>query len=109
MDKLYYSYQFSIGFNDKNTKKQEFSTEEILSKIETLTAEILGWWNISNVERWVWKYEDWTIAWENSVKVFRETPEDNSELVNKFTKTIKKVLNQESVLVKLTRNRVEFA
>ena len=109
MDKLYYSYQFGIGFNDKNTKKQEFSTEEILSKIETLTAEILGWWNISNVERWVRKYEDWTIAWENSVKVFRETPEDNSELVNKFIKTIKKALNQESVLVKLTRNRVQFA
>jgi hypothetical protein len=42
MEKLYYSYQFSIGFNDKDTKKQEFSTEEILSKIETLTADILG-------------------------------------------------------------------
>jgi hypothetical protein len=29
--------------------------------------------------------------------------------VNKFTKTIKKALNQESVLVKLSRERVNFA
>lgn len=109
MEKLRYSYTFSIWFNDKDTKKQEFSTEEILQKIEKLTTEILGFWNIGNLERWVWTYEDWTVAGENSVKVYWSTEESNIKLVNKFTKAVKKALNQESVMVKLNRERVNFA
>lgn len=42
MDKLYYNYTFSVGFNDKDSKNQELPTEEIKEKIENLTRDILG-------------------------------------------------------------------
>ena len=45
--KLYYNYNFSIGFNDKITQKQELTTEEIKNIIENLTAKMLWFWTIT--------------------------------------------------------------
>lgn len=41
MNTLYYKYQFSIGFNDKDSKIQELSDDEIIEKIEDITLKIL--------------------------------------------------------------------
>ena len=109
MDKLYYNYTFSVGFNDKDSKIQELSTEEIKEKIENLTRDILGFWTISDLNRWVRTYENGEKWVELSVNINRKSEDRALDLVNKFTKAIKKELNQESVLVSMTRERVNFA
>lgn len=109
MEKLYYNYNFWIWFNDKDSKKQELSTEEIRKIIENLTAKMLWFWTISELNKWVRTYENWETGVEYSVNVNRKTDASNDEIVNKFTKTLKKALNQESILVSYTRERVNFA
>lgn len=109
MDKLYYNYNFWIWFNDKDSKKQELSTDEIRKIIENLTAKMLGFWTISELNKWVWTYENWETGVEYSVNVNRKTDERHEDIVKKFTKTLKKELNQESIMVSYTRERVQFA
>ena len=109
MDKLYYNYNFWIWFNDKDSKKQELTTDEIRKIIENLTAKMLGFWTISELNKWVWTYENWETGVEYSVNVNRKTDERHDDIVKKFTKTLKKELNQESIMVSYTRERVQFA
>lgn len=109
MDKLYYNYTFSVGFNDKDSKIQELSTEEIKERIENLTRDILWFWTISELNRWVRTYESGEKWVELSVNINRKSEDRALDLVNKFTKAIKKELNQESVLVSMTREWVNFA
>lgn len=109
MEKLYYNYNFWIWFNDKDSKKQELSTDEIKKIIENLTAKMLGFWTISELNKWVWTYENWETGVEYSVNVNWKTDARNDDIVRKFTKTLKKALNQESIMVSYTRERVQFA
>ena len=111
MNTLYYKYQFSIGFNDKDSKNQELSDDEIREKIEDITLKILEFWTLSNINKWVYKHEDGTKIVEKSLNVERLTDLnfiDITKKVNQFTKAIKKALNQESVLVSYTRERANF-
>lgn len=109
MEKLYYNYNFWIWLNDKDSKKQELSTDEIRKIIENLTAKMLGFWTISELNKWVWTYENWETGVEYSVNVNWKTDARNDDIVRKFTKTLKKALNQESIMVSYTRERVQFA
>lgn len=109
MEKLYYNYNFWIWFNDKDSKKQELSTDEIRKIIENLTAKMLWFWTISELNKGVRTYENWETGVEYSVNVNWKTDARNDDIVNKFTKTLKKALNQESILVSYTRERVNFA
>ena len=109
MEKLYYNYNFWIWFNDKDSKKQELSTEEIRKIIENLTAKMLWFWTISEFNKWVRTYENGETGVEYSVNVNRKTDARNDDIVRKFTKTLKKALNQESIMVSYTRERVQFA
>lgn len=109
MEKLRYNYNFWIWFNDKDSKIQQLSTEEIMEKLENLTRDILGFWTISDIQKWVYTHENWEKVTEYSVTINWKTEEANHELVSKFTKAVKSALNQESVLVSLTRERVQFA
>ena len=87
MDKLYYNYNFWIWFNDKDSKKQELTTDEIRKIIENLTAKMLGFWTISELNKWVWTYENWETGVEYSVNVNWKTDERHEDIVKKFTKT----------------------
>ena len=109
MEKLRYNYNFWIWFNDKDSKIQEISTDDIMEKLENLTRDILGFWTIGEVQKWVYTHENWEKVTEYSVTINRKTEESSPELVNKFVKAVKSALNQESVLVSLTRERVQFA
>ena len=109
MEKLYYNYNFWIWFNDKDSKIQELSTDEIMKKLENLTTDILGFWTISDIQRWVYTHENWEKVVEYSVNINRKTDSASHELVKSFVKAVKKALNQESILVSYTRERVQFA
>jgi len=111
MNKLYYKYQFSIGFNDKDSKIQELTDDEIIDKIEDITLKILEFGTLSDINKWIYKHEDWTKVIEKSLNVERLTDlnfMDITKKVNQFTKEVKKALNQESVLVSYTRERANF-
>lgn len=111
MTTLYYKYQFSIGFNDKDSKIQELPDDEIREKIEDITLKILEFGTLSNINKWVYKHEDGTKIVEKSLNVERLTDDDFINInakVNAFIKAIKKALNQETVLVSYTRERANF-
>lgn len=111
MNKLYYKYQFSIGFNDKDEKIQILTDDEIRERIEDITLKILEFWTLSHINKWIYKHEDGTKITEKSLNVERLTDDDFINIntkVNAFIKAIKKALNQESVLVSYTRERANF-
>ena len=66
--------------------------EEIKEKIENLTRDILGFWTISELNRWVRTYENGEKWVELSVNINRKSEDRALDLVNKFTKAIKKEL-----------------
>ena len=108
MEKLRYNYNFWIWFNDKDSKKQELTTENIKSIIEDLTIKFLGFWTLSDLNTWVYTYEDWTKASEYSINVNYKTDNLDFDKIRNYIKALKKALNQESILVSYTRERAYF-
>ena len=105
---MYYNFNFGIGFNDKDSKKQELTTEEIKKTIEDLTIEYLGFWTLSDINKWVYTYEDWVKQSEYSVNVNFKTQSVDWRTINGYVKSLKKALNQESILVSYTMENVQF-
>lgn len=104
----YYSFNFSIGFDDKDAKTQILSDAEILETVKKLTAKYLGFWTISKVNEGVYTYNDGDIATEKSINVnFKSQVFDRLQL-RTYIENLKKQLNQESILFSYTKENVEF-
>lgn len=104
----YYSFTFSIWFDDKDVKKQIKSDWEILDIIKKLTAKYLWFWTISKVNEWVYTYNDWDIATEKSVNVNFKSQNFDNLLIRTYIENLKKQLNQESILFSYTKEHVNF-
>lgn len=104
----YYNFNFSIGFDDKDTKSQILSDSEILEIIKKLTAKFLWFWTISKINEWVYTYNDGDIATEKSVNVNFKSQNFDKLLIRTYIENLKKQLNQESILFSYTRENVEF-
>lgn len=104
----YYNFNFSIGLNDKTTKKQELKTADALKIISKLTIKFLWFWTISKENVGVYTYEDWTQVSEASFNVNFKTQKPDSKTILEYVENLKKLLNQESVLVSYTKENVKF-
>lgn len=89
-------YTMMIGLNDKETKKQEISTDVALNIVKSLCWEIFEGSTVS-LAYGLYKHDDGEKVSENTIRV--ELMMVNESQVKQFAETIKKVLNQESVLV----------
>lgn len=104
----YYNFNFSIGLNDQTTKKQEIRTEDALKIISKLTIKFLWFWTISKENLGVYTYEDWTQVSEPSFNVNFKTQNPDSKSILEYVENLKKLLNQESILVSYTKENVNF-
>jgi hypothetical protein len=104
----YYSFNFSIWFDDKDKKIQIKSDWEIVETIKKLTAKYLGFGTISKVNEGVYTYNDGSIATEKSVNVNFKSQNFDKLLIRTYIENLKKQLNQESILFSYTKENVEF-
>lgn len=105
---LYYNFNFSIWFDDKDKKIQIKSDWEILETIKKLTAKYLGFGTISKVNEGVYTYNNGSIATEKSVNVNFKSQNFDKLLIRTYIENLKKQLNQESILFSYTKENVEF-
>lgn len=89
-------YTMMIGLNDKETKKQEISTDVALNIVKSLCWEMFEGSTVS-LAYGLYKHDDGEKVSENTIRV--ELMMVSESQVKQFVETIKKALNQESVLV----------
>ena len=99
-------YNIYIGLNDKDSKKQEISTERAKEEV----IKILNNNNINGLTMYkvdgVFKHETGEVVFEKSLKV--ELMEVKKEDVLKSINELKKALNQESILLEEEEKKVNF-
>ncbi len=96
-------YNLYIGLNDKTTKRQEISTVECYKLISNIMiANKVEGYTILQAQGF-YIHQDKTITTENSLKV--ELMFTDIETVQQIIADIKKILNQESVV--LERQKIE--
>ena len=99
---------FYIGLQDKNTKKQEISTENALEIVTDIFLKYSPFGaTISADNRGIYHYEDGTIAREKTVSAFVLGLEEENILA--IASACKTALNQESILIIQTEEDVLFA
>ena len=88
------------GLNDKDTKKQEITTEEAINKIVKVLklAEVEG--ATLTEAKGLYIHEDGAAIFENSIKI--ELLFITEETAKGICKLLKSVLNQEAVVLEIT-------
>ena len=84
-----------VGLNDKDTKQQKIDTLEATKIVENLITDLCGGGTIYNAAG-VYKHEDGTLVIENTIKI--ELFEAPATALDELISTLKKVLNQESII-----------
>jgi len=97
------NYIFSIGLNDKNTKRQEINTIDCYKLATNLLIEHFGGGTI-NEWKWVYTHENWDIVIENTLICSVCTDKD----VTPFIEDAKRIFNQESILKQKIISEVTF-
>lgn len=101
---------FYVGLFDKDTKIQRFTTTEAYKIVERFTAETFGGGTISE-STGIYRHDDGTVVVEPSlrIEVYTQPERLNERLaVSEFIATLKKVLNQESILVEESQIQYDF-
>lgn len=96
--------EFSIGLFDKDSKKQEFTEVEAFKIIQKLVVK--HFWG-GSISAWfgVFQHADGIIVKEPSM--FVKTISESS--TESFVEDVKTILNQESVMVEVSKVSIEFA
>ena len=89
-------HTITVGFNDKDTKKQEFSTKTILSKIKGILKANTNGYTIRHFNDGGYRHNDNTYIDEKSITIDLMYIEDDQ--VMKVINILKHDLNQESIL-----------
>lgn len=85
-----------VGFNDKDTKVQKYTTKAILSKIEKVLQDLTTGYTMHLNDFGGYKHDDGTQISEKSATISLMFIEDN--IVKQVINTLKLTLNQESIL-----------
>lgn len=96
---------FYIGLNDKETKAQKISTLEAADIINRLTLQYYGGATISNA-RGIYTHEDGRVVCEETIRV--EVLDASEEKNRALAEDLKRVLNQESILVESQSVNFDF-
>lgn len=89
-------YTLYIGLNDKDTKTQRIETMEASKIVQNVLTDTTGGGTIYSATG-VYRHDNGTIVIENTLRV--ELVSVAMEAVRGAIETIKKVLNQESVIL----------
>jgi uncharacterized lipoprotein YmbA len=92
-----------VWLNDKDSKKQEINTIDAFKIATKLTIDEFGGGTIHE-GNWIYTHENGEIVIEKTLIIELITDKDETNFVN----TLKKVFNQESVLVKKSVENINF-
>lgn len=85
-----------IGLNDKDTKKQEISTEEAEKVIENVLFQYTDGYTLQLDTKGLYKHENGETVKEASIIILLYYTDN--ETINKIIKELKQQLNQESIM-----------
>lgn len=94
-----------IGLNDKEEKKQLFTTEKALSIVEGIFLDVIGGATISEA-RGIYTHENGQKVVENTLRV--ETFGADDDAIRFCVEYLKKALNQESIAVESVESNSVF-
>ena len=94
-----------IGLNDKEEKKQLFTTEKALSIVEGIFLDVIGGATISEA-RGIYTHENGQKVIENTLRV--ETFGADDDAIRFCVEYLKKALNQEAIAVESVESNSVF-
>jgi hypothetical protein len=95
-------YTIYLGLFDKDSKAQKFTTLEAYKVVENLAAKLFEGATVSE-SHGVYRHYDGTVVVEPSLRI-----ELYADSLGDFVPTIKRIFNQESVLVERSNVNVSF-
>ena len=92
-----------LGLNDQDTKIQKYWVVEAYKICMNLVGDFFGGGTISEWQ-WFFKHEDGQIVIEKSLIITTMTDKNHKD----FVENLKKVFNQESILVEIDSPTISF-
>ena len=102
-----FEYQLTMGLNDQYTKKQEIETAAAKNLLAKILLQKYGLYAFTMIDcSGVYTHNDGTVVFENSIRI--EIVTDEKINIFGIVRTLKRVFNQESIMVKQSREAVTF-
>lgn len=105
-----YEYHLTFGLFDKDTKKQEIPTAEAVEKISEILIDCYSLYAFTMIEcHGVYRMVDTgEIVREPSIRLEIADENDLDSTMHRIIETLKFVLNQESIMYKRMKSKIEF-
>ena len=100
-------YTLTIGLFDKDTKKQKISSDIALKIVSDLVVQTVGYGTI-HTGNGIYTHNNGSIVVEPSLVYFVDGEKDLKDKVKTLAWSIKKALNQESIMLEETAVKMEF-
>ena len=100
-------YTLTIGLFDKNTKRQKISTDIAIRIVSDLVVNVIGYGTI-HTGNGIYTHNNGSIVVEPSLVYFVDGEKDLKNKVKTLAWSIKKALNQESIMLEETAVKMEF-
>ena len=100
-------YTLTIGLFDKDTKRQKISTDIAIRIVSDLVVNVIGYGTI-HTGNGIYTHAAGAIVIEPSIVFFVDGEKDLKDKVKTLAWSIKKALNQESVMLEETAVKMEF-
>ena len=100
-------YTSTIGLFDKDTKRQKISTDIAIRIVSDLVVNVIGYGTI-HTGNGIYTHNNGSIVVEPSLVYFVDGEKDLKNKVKTLAWSIKKALNQESIILEETAVKMEF-
>ena len=100
-------YTLTIGLLDKDTKRQKISTDIAIRIVSDLVVNVIGYGTI-HTGNGIYTHNNGSIVVEPSLVYFVDGEKDLKNKVKTLAWSIKKALNQESIMLEETAVKMEF-
>ena len=100
-------YTLTIGLFDKDTKRQKISTDIAIRIVSDLVVNVIGYGTI-HTGNGIYTHNNGSIVVEPSLVYFVDGEKDLKNKVKTLAWSIKKALNQESIMLEETAVKMEF-
>ena len=100
-------YTLTIGLFDKDTKRQKILTDIAIRIVSDLVVNVIGYGTI-HTGNGIYTHNNGSIVVEPSLVYFVDGEKDLKNKVKTLAWSIKKALNQESIMLEETAVKMEF-
>ena len=100
-------YTLTIGLFDKDTKRQKISTDIAIRIVSDLVVNVIGYGTI-HTGNGIYTHNNGSIVVEPSLVYFVDGEKDLKDKVKALAWSIKKALNQESIMMEESAVKMEF-